>query len=80
MYEYFAFRGWSVYEWSVNVSDAHPAEIIKSYCHLLENTGSEFLITTEYLVLNLKSNIGTYGHNLLAYEHNASGCKFAPGC
>ena len=40
---------------------------------------NEFLLKTEYLVLNFKSNLGTYGHNLLAYERNARGCKFAPG-
>ena len=29
---------------------------------------------------NFKLNLGTYGHNLLAYEHDARGCKFAPVC
>ena len=28
---------------------------------------------------NFKLNLGTYGHNLLAYERDARGCKFAPG-
>ena len=31
-------------------------------------------------MLNFKSNLGAYGHNLLAYERDARGCKFAPGC
>ena len=31
-------------------------------------------------MLNFKSNICIYGHNLLAYERNARGYKFAPGC
>ena len=30
-------------------------------------------------MLNFVSNICAYGHNLLAYERNARGCKFAPG-
>ena len=33
-----------------------------------------------YLVLNFKSNLGTYEHDLLAYERDARGRKFAPGC
>ena len=40
---------------------------------------SELLNKTMYLVLNFKSNLGTYGHGLLAYERDARGCKFAPG-
>ena len=32
-----------------------------------------------YLVLNFKSHLGTYEHDLLAYERDARGCKFAPG-
>ena len=41
---------------------------------------SELLHKTMYLVLNFKSNLGRYGHDLLAYERDARGCKFAPGC
>ena len=33
----------------------------------------------EYLVLNFLSNLGAYEHNLLAYERDITGCKFAPG-
>ena len=32
-----------------------------------------------YLVLNFKSNLGTYEHDLLAYERDARGRKFASG-
>ena len=31
-----------------------------------------------YLVLNFKSNLGTYGHDFVAYERDARGRKFAP--
>ena len=30
-------------------------------------------------MLNFKSNIGTYGHNLLAYERDAGGANLTPG-
>ena len=30
-------------------------------------------------MLNFRSNIGTYGHNLLSYERDTKGCTFAPG-
>ena len=30
-------------------------------------------------MLNFLSNLGAYEHNLLAYEHDIRGCKFAPG-
>ena len=30
-------------------------------------------------MLNFKSNLGAYGHNL-SYERDTRGCKFAPGC
>ena len=30
-------------------------------------------------MLNFKSNLGAYEHNLLAYERDIRGCKFAPG-
>ena len=40
---------------------------------------SEFLIKNEYLVLNFQSNLRVYEHNLLAYERDIRGCKFAPG-
>ena len=32
-----------------------------------------------YLLLNFKSNLGTYEHDLLAYERDERGCKFDPG-
>ena len=32
-----------------------------------------------YLVLNFKSNLGTYGHNFLAYERDARGANLLPG-
>ena len=32
-----------------------------------------------YLVLNFKSNQGTYGHDLLAYERDARGANLHPG-
>ena len=30
-------------------------------------------------MLNLKSNLGRYGHNLLAYERDARGANLHPG-
>ena len=32
-----------------------------------------------YLVLNFKSNLGTYGHDLLAYERDARGANLHRG-
>ena len=78
-----------LYEWNVNVSAAHRAIEI-SLTHVnRSNKGllsprtfkhSVLLHKTGYFELNLKSNLGTYGHDLLVYERDARGCKFAPGC
>ena len=32
-----------------------------------------------YLVLNFKSNLGTYGHDFLAYERDTRGVNLHPG-
>ena len=68
---------WLLYEWNVNVSAPHPAIEI-SLTHITRSDKgslsprtfkhSELLHKTMYLVLNFKSNLGTYGHDLLAYE------------
>ena len=38
---------------------------------------SEFLLKTEYIVLNFYSNFGRYEHNLLAYERDPRGANCA---
>ena len=73
---------WLLYEWNVNVSAPHPA-IEMSLTHITRSDKgslsprtfkhSELLHKTMYLVLNFKSNLGTYGHDLLAYERDARG-------
>ena len=45
--------------------------MIKSYCH------SEHRISSQ--VLNFKSNLGAYGHNLLPCERDARGANLHPG-
>ena len=68
---------WFLYEWNVNVFTPHPAIEI-SLTHITQSDKgslsprtfkhSELLHKTMYLVFNFKSNLGTYGHDLLAYE------------
>ena len=79
---------WFLYEWNVNVSTQHP-EIKIFLTHITRSDKgslsprtfkhSELLHKTMYLVLNFKSNLGTYGHDLLAYEHDARGANLHPG-
>ena len=79
---------WLLYEWNVNVSTPHPA-IEMSLTHITRSDkGSlsprtfkhgELLHKTMYLVLNFKSNLGTYGNDLLAYERDARGANLHPG-
>ena len=79
---------WLLYEWNVNVLTPHPA-VETSLTHITRSEKgslsprtfkhSELLHKTMYLVLNFKSNLGTYGHDLLVYERDARWCKFAPG-
>ena len=77
---------WLLYEWNVNVLTPHPAIEI-SLTHIARSDKgsartfkhSELLHKTMYLVLNFKSNLGTYGHDLLAYERDAKGAKLHPG-
>ena len=67
---------WLLYKWNVNVSTPHPATEI-SLTHITRSDKgslsprtfkrSELLHKTMYLVLNFKSNLGTYEHDLLAY-------------
>ena len=40
---------------------------------------SELLHKTMYLVLNFNSNLGTYEHDLLAYERDTRGANLHPG-
>ena len=40
---------------------------------------SIFLHKTQYLVFNFKSNLGAYGHNLLAYGIWQGGANLHPG-
>ena len=80
---------WLLFEWNVNVSTPHPATEI-SLTHITRRDKrslsprtfkhSELPRKTMYLLLNFKSKLGTYEHDLLAYERDARGCKFAPGC
>ena len=75
---------WLLYEWNVNVPTPHPAIEI-SLTHITRSDKgslsprtfkhSELLHKTMYLVLNFKLNLGTYEHDLLAYERDARGCK-----
>ena len=77
-----------LYEWNVNVSTPHTAIEI-SLTHITRSDKgslsprtlkhSELLHRTMYLVLNFKSNLGTYGHSLLAYERDARGANLHPG-
>ena len=79
---------WLLYEWNVNVSTPDPAIEI-SLTHITRSDKgsvsprtfkhSELLHKTMYLVLNFKSNLGTYGHDLLAYERDARGANLHPG-
>ena len=72
---------WLLYEWNVNVSTPHSAIEI-SLTHITRSDKgslsprtfkrSELLHKTMYLLLNFKSNLGTYGHGLLAYERDVS--------
>ena len=57
-------------------------EEVPTHSHHFNTTfqHNEFLLKTDYIVLNFKSNVGAYGHNLLAYELDVRGCKFVPGC
>ena len=88
LYEYYAFLAFI--EWNVNVSAAYPAiELSITYINRSNKgllsprtfTHSELLHKTTYFVLNFKSNLGTYGHDLLAYERDARGanCAHEPG-
>ena len=93
LYQYYAFRAWLLYELRINVSDTNHAIDIsrKSPEHIHSRSNkellslrtikhSEFLLKTEYIVLNFYSNFGTYEHNLLAYERDQRGCKFVQIC
>ena len=79
---------WLLYEWNVNVSTPHCAIEI-SLTHITRSDkgplsprtfkNSELLHKTIYFVLNFKSNLGTYGHDLLAYERDARCVNLHPG-
>ena len=78
---------WLLYEWNVNVSTPHPAIEI-SLTHITRSDEwslshrtfkhSELLHKTVYLLLNFESNLGTYEHDLLAYELLQGGANLHP--
>ena len=51
--------------------------MIKGQCHLEQ--AQRIIPKTMKLVLNFKSNLGTYGHDLLAYERDARGANLHTG-
>ena len=77
---------WLLFEWNVNVSTTRPAIEI-SLTHITRSDEgslshrtfkhSELLHKTMYLLLNFESNLGTYEHDLLAYERDARGANCA---
>ena len=63
----------------------HPyfplTHIHRDYTELLSSRTfqrSEFPLKLEYLVLTFYSNLGAYGHNLLAYERDVRGANLHP--
>ena len=79
---------WLLYEWNVNVSTPHPA-IEMSLTHITRSDKgslsprtfkhSELLHKTMYLVLDFKSNLGTYGHDYWRMNATQGGANLHPG-
>ena len=74
---------WLLYEWNLNVSVAHPAlEVSITYINrsnILEHSNTANYFTKLFTLLCFfKSNLGTYGHDFLAYERDAGGANLHP--